>query len=108
MEKADDWTTRKFRLFRIGVTDRGQCWFSCCTIRARPNREGREISGGLMDLGENSEAKGLVVSRMSSSRRWEYKSERAREPGDDSQRVSMPDLKNSKAEWFQVLRGSWV
>lgn len=108
MEEADDWTTRKFRLFRIGVTDRGQCWFSCCTIRARPNREGREIPGGLMDLGENSEAKGLVVSRMSSSRYGGSK--RVRELG--SQETTVRDLVcqtlSSKAEWFQVLRRSWV
>lgn len=68
MEKADGWTDTKSGLFRQGMAERGQCWFSCSTISSRQSREGREILRGVVDLGENSEAKSLVVSWTSRSR----------------------------------------
>ena len=48
---------------------------------------GGQKPGGILD------AKGQV---------WWGKSERAREPGDDSQRVSILDLKIPTVEWLQV------
>lgn len=77
-------------------------------MRSKQNRQGREILRKVMDLRENSETKGVMVSSRSRSRH--SGNERVRDVGSQEMtvRFGIPDLKVFKVEWFQVLRRSKV